>query len=324
MISEVVDVEEIAKIVSKNTGIPVSKIMKGDKDKVLSLYDVLSKRVIGQDDALKLVSNAILRQRAGINDANRPIGSFMFLGPTGVGKTEVAKALAEALFDSEQHIIRLDMSEYMTEFTYTRLIGSAPGYVGYEDGGQLTEPVKRNPYSIILFDEIEKAHPQIFNILLQILDDGRLTDAQGTTVDFKNTIIIMTSNIGSHEILDGHPEMVDVLLKSKFKPEFLNRIDEIIYFNSLGKDVQYKIVDKMLNSLKERLKYQYFFIDFGENLKKYIIEESYDEAYGARPIRRFIQNNIETFIAMSILQGDIKIETPYILDFDKELKFIAK
>ena len=324
LISEVVDVEEIAKIVSKNTGIPVSKIMKGDKDKVLSLYDVLSKRVIGQDDALKLVSNAILRQRAGINDANRPIGSFLFLGPTGVGKTEVAKALAEALFDSEQHIIRLDMSEYMTEFTYTRLIGSAPGYVGYEDGGQLTEPVKRNPYSIILFDEIEKAHPQIFNILLQILDDGRLTDAQGTTVDFKNTIIIMTSNIGSHEILEGHPEMVDVLLKNKFKPEFLNRIDEIIYFNSLGKDVQFKIVEKMLNSLKERLKYQYFLIDFSENLKKHIIEESYDEAYGARPIRRFIQNNIETFIAMSILKGEIKIETPYILDFDKELKFIQK
>ena len=324
LISEVVDTEEIAKIVSKNTGIPVSKIMKGDKDKVLSLYDVLSKRVIGQDEALKLVSNAILRQRAGINDANRPIGSFLFLGPTGVGKTEVAKALAEALFDSEQHIIRLDMSEYMTEFTYTRLIGSAPGYVGYEDGGQLTEPVKRNPYSIILFDEIEKAHPQIFNILLQILDDGRLTDAQGTTVDFKNTIIIMTSNIGSHEILDGHPEMVNQLLRTKFKPEFLNRIDEIIYFNSLGKEVQFKIVDKMLNNLKERLKSQYFLVDFSENLKKYIIEESYDEAYGARPIRRFIQNNIETFIAMSILGGKVKIETPYILDFDKELKFIVK
>lgn len=324
LISEVVDTEEIAKIVSKNTGIPVSKIMKGDKDKVLSLYDVLSKRVIGQDEALKLVSNAILRQRAGINDANRPIGSFLFLGPTGVGKTEVAKALAEALFDSEQHIIRLDMSEYMTEFTYTRLIGSAPGYVGYEDGGQLTEPVKRNPYSIILFDEIEKAHPQIFNILLQILDDGRLTDAQGTTVDFKNTIIIMTSNIGSHEILDGHPEMVNQLLRAKFKPEFLNRIDEIIYFNSLGKEVQFKIVDKMLNNLKERLKSQYFLVDFSENLKKYIIEESYDEAYGARPIRRFIQNNIETFIAMSILGEKVKIETPYILDFDKELKFIAK
>ena len=324
LISEVVDTEEIAKIVSKNTGIPVSKIMKGDKDKVLSLYDVLSKRVIGQDEALKLVSNAILRQRAGINDANRPIGSFLFLGPTGVGKTEVAKALAEALFDSEQHIIRLDMSEYMTEFTYTRLIGSAPGYVGYEDGGQLTEPVKRNPYSIILFDEIEKAHPQIFNILLQILDDGRLTDAQGTTVDFKNTIIIMTSNIGSHEILDGHPEMVNQLLRTKFKPEFLNRIDEIIYFNSLGREVQFKIVDKMLNNLKERLKSQYFLVDFSENLKKHIIEESYDEAYGARPIRRFIQNNIETFIAMSILGGKVKIETPYILDFDKELKFIAK
>lgn len=324
LISEVVDTEEIAKIVSKNTGIPVSKIMKGDKDKVLSLYDVLSKRVIGQDEALKLVSNAILRQRAGINDANRPIGSFLFLGPTGVGKTEVAKALAEALFDSEQHIIRLDMSEYMTEFTYTRLIGSAPGYVGYEDGGQLTEPVKRNPYSIILFDEIEKAHPQIFNILLQILDDGRLTDAQGTTVDFKNTIIIMTSNIGSHEILDGHPEMVNQLLRTKFKPEFLNRIDEIIYFNSLGKEVQFKIVEKMLNNLKERLKSQYFLVDFSENIKKYIIDESYDEAYGARPIRRFIQNNIETFIATSILGGKVKIETPYILDFDKELKFVEK
>ena len=324
LISEVVDTEEIAKIVAKNTGIPVSKIMKGDRDKVLSLYDVLSKRVIGQDNALQLVSNAILRQRAGINDENRPIGSFLFLGPTGVGKTEVAKALAEALFDSEQHIIRLDMSEYMTEFTYTRLIGSAPGYVGYEDGGQLTEPVKRNPYSIILFDEIEKAHPQIFNILLQILDDGRLTDAQGTTVDFKNTIIIMTSNIGSHEILEGHPEMVDVLLKQKFKPEFLNRIDEIIYFNSLGKDVQFKIVDKMLNNLKERLRNQYFFIDFSDKLKSYIIEESYDEAFGARPIRRFIQNNIETFIAMSILGGKLKIETPYLLDFDEGLKFIEK
>lgn len=324
LISEVVDIDEIAKIVAKNTGIPVSKILKGERDKVLGLYDVLSKRVIGQDEALKLVSNAILRQRAGINDENRPIGSFLFLGPTGVGKTEVAKALAEALFDSEQHIIRLDMSEYMTEFTYTRLIGSAPGYVGYEDGGQLTEPVKRNPYSIILFDEIEKAHPQIFNILLQILDDGRLTDAQGTTVDFKNTIIIMTSNLGSQEILDGHPEMVQMLLKSKFKPEFLNRIDEIIYFNSLSKEVQMKIVDKMLNSLKERLQHQYFFIDFSENLKKYIIEESYDENYGARPVRRFIQNAVETFIATSILSGKLKIETKYVLDYDGELKFIEK
>ena len=324
LISEVVDIEQIAKVVSKNTGIPVSKIMKGDKDKVLSLYDVLSKRVIGQDEALKLVSNAILRQRAGINDENRPIGSFLFLGPTGVGKTEVAKALAEALFDSDQHIIRLDMSEYMTEFTYTRLIGSAPGYVGYEDGGQLTEPVKRNPYSIILFDEIEKAHPQIFNILLQILDDGRLTDAQGTTVDFKNTIIIMTSNIGSHEILDGHPEMVEHLLKQKFKPEFLNRIDEIVFFNSLNKEVQFKIVDKMLNNLKERLKSQYFLIDFTEDLKEYIINEAYDETYGARPIRRFIQNTVETYIATSILGGYIKPEVQYNLTYDRELKFIIK
>ena len=324
LISEVVDIEQIAKVVSKNTGIPVSKIMKGDKDKVLSLYDVLSKRVIGQDEALKLVSNAILRQRAGINDENRPIGSFLFLGPTGVGKTEVAKALAEALFDSDQHIIRLDMSEYMTEFTYTRLIGSAPGYVGYEDGGQLTEPVKRNPYSIILFDEIEKAHPQIFNILLQILDDGRLTDAQGTTVDFKNTIIIMTSNIGSHEILDGHPEMVEHLLKQKFKPEFLNRIDEIVFFNSLNKEVQFKIVDKMLDNLKERLKSQYFLIDFTEDLKEYIINEAYDETYGARPIRRFIQNTVETYIATSILGGYIKPEVLYNLTYDGELKFITK
>lgn len=289
--------------------------MKGDKDKVLGLYETLSNRVIGQDEALTLVSNAILRQRAGIQDGNRPIGSFLFLGPTGVGKTEVAKALAEALFDSESHIIRLDMSEYMTEFTYTRLIGSAPGYVGYEDGGQLTEPVKRNPYSIILFDEIEKAHPQIFNILLQILDDGRLTDAQGTTVDFKNTIIIMTSNLGSQEILDGHPEMVEQLLRTKFKPEFLNRIDEIVYFNSLSKDVQIKIVDKMLNLLKDRLKTQYFLINFSDNLKKYIIDISYDENFGARPIRRFIQNTIETFIAIKILSGELKIETPYTLDY---------
>lgn len=322
LISEVVDEDEIAKIVSKNTGIPVSKIMKGDKDKVLDLYDTLSNRVIGQDEALKLVSNAILRQRAGIQDGNRPIGSFLFLGPTGVGKTEVAKALAEALFDSESHIIRLDMSEYMTEFTYTRLIGSAPGYVGYEDGGQLTEPVKRNPYSIILFDEIEKAHPQIFNILLQILDDGRLTDAQGTTVDFKNTIIIMTSNLGSQEILEGHIEEVDNLLRKTFKPEFLNRIDEIITFNSLSKDVQKKIVDKMLNNLQNRLKYQYHYVDFTAKLKDFIIDESYSESFGARPIRRFIQNTIETFLANKILSNQLEIDTKYILDVNENNELV--
>lgn len=316
IISQVVDEEEIAHIVSKNTGIPVSKLLKGDKEKVLSLYDTLKRRVIGQDEAIKLVSNAIIRQRAGIQDENRPIGSFLFLGPTGVGKTEVAKALAEALFDNENNIIRLDMSEYMEDFTFTRLIGSPPGYVGYDQGGQLTEPVKRNPYSIVLFDEIEKAHPQIFNILLQILDDGRLTDSSGTTIDFKNTIIIMTSNIGSQEILEGNKEQVEKLLRSKFKPEFLNRIDEIVYFNYLTKEVQIKIVDKMLHLLQERLKNEYFAIDFSSNIKKYIIDNSYNEDFGARPIKRFIQNEVETYLANEILSNKINTSSKYLLDYD--------
>ena len=315
IISEVVDEEEIAKIISKNTNIPVSKILKGDKEKVLSLKDTLAKRVVGQDDAIKLVSDAILRQRAGIKDENRPIGSFLFMGPTGVGKTEVAKALAEALFDSESHIIRLDMSEYMEDFTFTRLIGSPPGYVGFEEGGQLTEPVKRNPYSIVLFDEIEKAHPQIFNVLLQILDDGRLTDSQGVVVDFKNTIIIMTSNLGSQSILEGHPEEATALLRKTFKPEFLNRIDEIIYFNPLSKDMQIKIVDKMLNQLTNRLKENYYLLDFSKSLKQYIIDSSYDEEFGARPIKRFIQNNIETFVADAILRNTLKTDKKYTLDY---------
>ena len=315
IISEVVDEEEIAKIISKNTNIPVSKILKGDKEKVLSLKDTLAKRVVGQDDAIKLVSDAILRQRAGIKDENRPIGSFLFMGPTGVGKTEVAKALAEALFDSESHIIRLDMSEYMEDFTFTRLIGSPPGYVGFEEGGQLTEPVKRNPYSIVLFDEIEKAHPQIFNVLLQILDDGRLTDSQGVVVDFKNTIIIMTSNLGSQSILEGHPEEATALLRKTFKPEFLNRIDEIIYFNPLSKDMQIKIVDKMLNQLTNRLKENYYLLDFSQSLKQYIIDSSYDEEFGARPIKRFIQNNIETFVADAILRNTLKTDKKYTLDY---------
>ena len=315
IISEVVDEEEIAKIISKNTNIPVSKILKGDKEKVLSLKDTLAKRVVGQDDAIKLVSDAILRQRAGIKDENRPIGSFLFMGPTGVGKTEVAKALAEALFDSESHIIRLDMSEYMEDFTFTRLIGSPPGYVGFEEGGQLTEPVKRNPYSIVLFDEIEKAHPQIFNVLLQILDDGRLTDSQGVVVDFKNTIIIMTSNLGSQSILEGHPEEATALLRKTFKPEFLNRIDEIIYFNPLSKDMQIKIVDKMLNQLTNRLKENYYLLDFSQSLKQYIIDSPYDEEFGARPIKRFIQNNIETFVADAILRNTLKTDKKYTLDY---------
>ena len=315
IISEVVDEEEIAKIISKNTNIPVSKILKGDKEKVLSLKDTLAKRVVGQDDAIKLVSDAILRQRAGIKDENRPIGSFLFMGPTGVGKTEVAKALAEALFDSESHIIRLDMSEYMEDFTFTRLIGSPPGYVGFEEGGQLTEPVKRNPYSIVLFDEIEKAHPQIFNVLLQILDDGRLTDSQGVVNENKNTIIIMTSNLGSQSILEGHPEEATALLRKTFKPEFLNRIDEIIYFNPLSKDMQIKIVDKMLNQLTNRLKENYYLLDFSQSLKQYIIDSSYDEEFGARPIKRFIQNNIETFVADAILRNTLKTDKKYTLDY---------
>ncbi|MEG1739195.1 MAG: AAA family ATPase [Bacilli bacterium] len=321
IIAEVVDEEEISKIISKNTNIPISRIMKGDKEKVLGLYDTLSHRVIGQDNAIKLVSNAILRQRAGIQDEGRPIGSFLFLGPTGVGKTEVAKALAEALFDSESHIIRLDMSEYMGEFTFTRLIGSPPGYVGYEEGGQLTEPVKRNPYSIILFDEIEKAHPQIFNILLQILDDGRLTDNQGVVVDFKNTIIIMTSNLGSTDILEGNIAAVESLLTHTFKPEFLNRIDEIVYFEPLSKDVQIKIVEKMLNQLGERLKSNFFSVKFDDSVKKYIIESSYNENYGARPIKRFIQNTIETYLANVILKNELKVDKLYTLYYeDGELK----
>ena len=315
LLSDVITEDNIASIVSKMTNIPVSKISKGDKERVLNLKEILSKRVIGQDNAITLVSDAILRQRAGINDSHRPIGSFLFLGPTGVGKTEVAKALAEALFDSESHIIRIDMSEYMEKYSVSRLIGAAPGYIGYEEGGQLTEPVRHNPYSIVLFDEIEKASPDVLNLLLQIMDDGRLTDAQGRLCDFKNTVIIMTSNIGSEEILSGNSQNIEKILHSSFKPEFLNRIDEIVYFNYLDKDVQLKIVDKMLNNLKGRLENEYYVVDFTDSLKEYILDQAYNKEFGARPIKRYIQHNVETVLARKIIDGTLKPKNKYTVDY---------
>lgn len=320
LLSEVVTENDIAEVISKATNIPISKLMKGDREKVLGLAETLKKRVIGQDNAIELVSNAIIRQRAGIKDENRPIGSFMFLGPTGVGKTELAKALADALFDSESHIVRIDMSEYQEKYSVSRLIGAAPGYVGYEDAGQLTEPVRRNPYSIVLFDEIEKADPEVFNILLQILDDGRLTDSQGRTVDFKNTIIIMTSNIGSEILLenpDNEKGVLDILKKS-FKPEFINRIDETIVFKPLSKDVQLKIIDKLLHELDLRLLREYITIKYSDELKKYILDQAFDISFGARPLRRFIQNFVETYIATGIIKGDIKPNIEYTLTVEEK------
>ena len=328
LLSESVDEEAVAEVVAKWTNIPISKLMQWEREKILSLADTLKERVIGQDSAVELISDAIIRQRAGIKDENKPIGSFLFLGPTGVGKTELAKALAEALFDSESHIIRLDMSEYMEQYSVSKLIGSAPGYVGYEEGGQLTEKVRRNPYSIVLFDEIEKAHHDVFNILLQILDDGRLTDSQGRCVDFKNTIIIMTSNIGSDILLshDANKEaMVQQLLKENFKPEFLNRIDEIITFNPLTKDVQLKIVTKMLKNLNMRLITQGIDMTFADSLKQYILDQSFDEAYGARPVKRYITKYIETFIATKIIKGEIKPNIPYVMDaVNNEIRLLHK
>ncbi len=324
LVNEVVDEEEIAKIVGKMTGIPVSRIKKGDREKVLDLKKTLEQRVIGQDEAITLVSNAIIRQRAGIKNPNRPIGSFLFLGPTGVGKTEVSKALAEALFDNESSIIRIDMSEYMEKFSVSRLVGAPPGYVGYEEGGQLTEKVRRAPYSIVLFDEIEKANPEVFNLLLQMLDEGRLTDSQGRLVDFRNTVIIMTSNLGSEYLLSGQKEKVEELLHKTFKPEFLNRIDEIVYFNPLGEEVQKKIVRKMLLELENRLKEQYVSVEFDPKIEDYVLKSAYSPEFGARPLKRFIQDKIETYLASKIVEGSLDTESKYHLSISGDELVLSK
>ena len=326
ILSDTVDEESIAAIISKWTNIPVSKLAEGDKEKLLHLEDKMKERVKGQDNAIHLVTEAIIRSRAGIKDPNRPIGSFIFLGPTGVGKTEVARTLAYELFDDERHMIRIDMSEYMESHSVARLIGAPPGYVGYDEGGQLTEAVRRNPYSIILFDEIEKAHKDIFNVLLQILDDGRITDGQGRTVDFKNTIIIMTSNLGSEYILENTSnsnELVMNELKSTFKPEFINRIDEIIVFNSLSKEVVNDILDKIISDTEDRLKDKNLHLVVTESARRYIIDSAYDEKYGARPIKRFVQRNVETLIANAIINDKIKFGSTITIDF-QDNKLILK
>lgn len=311
--------EEIAKIVGKWTGIPVARLMESEREKLLRLEDILHQRVIGQDEAVKKVSEAILRSRAGIQDPNRPIGSFLFLGPTGVGKTELAKALAQSLFDDEKNMIRIDMTEYMEKFSVSRLIGAPPGYVGYEEGGQLTEAVRRHPYSVILFDEVEKAHPDVFNILLQVLDDGRITDSQGRTVDFKNTIIILTSNLGSSYILEGinsdgsiseeAKNQVNTLLKQQFRPEFLNRLDEIVFYRPLTRDEIYKIIDLLIADLQRRLQEKQLQVELTDAAKDFIVSSGYDPVYGARPLKRFIQSHLETLIAKKIISGGLKPKT---------------
>ena len=306
--------EEIAKIVERWTGIPVAKLVEGEREKLLRLDEILHRRVVGQEEAVTAVAEAIQRSRAGIQDPNRPLGSFLFLGPTGVGKTELAKTLAEALFDDEKNLIRIDMSEYMEKFSVSRLIGAPPGYVGYDEGGQLTEAVRRRPYSVVLFDEVEKAHPDVFNILLQVLDDGRITDSQGRTVDFKNTILILTSNLGSEYFLSGEPEKVEPLLKRSFRPEFLNRLDEIVYYKPLSKENMEKIMDLQIASLNQRLREKQISCVLTQEAKDYAIETAYDPIYGARPLRRFLQHTVETLIAKRILRGDITPNTTLVVE----------
>ena len=316
--------EEIAKIIERWTGIPVAKLVQGEREKLLHLDERLHRRIVGQDEAVRVVTEAIQRSRAGIQDPNRPIGSFLFLGPTGVGKTELAKALAADLFDDERNLVRIDMSEYMEKFSVSRLIGAPPGYVGYEEGGQLTEAVRRKPYSVVLFDEVEKAHPDVFNILLQVLDDGRVTDSQGRTVDFKNTILILTSNLGSPYILDGIDEAgeiteearkkVEALLKTSFRPEFLNRLDEIVFYKPLTKDNIFKIIDLQINQLNRRLEEKQLRCSLTEAAKNYIVDAAFDPQFGARPLRRYVQHTVETMIAKRILQGDVSVGRELIVD----------
>lgn len=323
LVHEVVSEDEISKIVSKWTGIPVAKLTESEKSKTLNLASELKKRVVGQDEAIDYVSDAIIRSKAGIKDPSKPIGSFIFLGPTGVGKTELAKSLAAALFDNEQNMVRIDMSEYMEKHSVSRLIGAPPGYVGYDEGGQLTEAVRRKPYSVVLFDEIEKAHPDVFNVLLQVLDDGRITDSQGRTVDFKNTIIIMTSNIGGADIAAAGGEITDELkndvmaqLKSRFRPEFLNRIDEIITFRALSKDNISGIVDLLMADLNSRLADREIAIKLTESAKQHIIDQGYDQVYGARPLKRYLQKNVETLVAKMILAGSVSTQSAIVIDYD--------
>ena len=324
ILSDTVTEDDIAKIIAKWTNIPVAKLISSEKDKLLHLEDNMKKRVMGQDEALELVSDAVIKSRSGIKDPNRPIASFLFLGPTGVGKTEVARTLAYELFDDERHMIRIDMSEYMEKFSVSRLIGSPPGYVGYEEGGQLTEAVRRNPYSIVLFDEVEKAHPEVLNLLLQILDDGRVTDSNGRTVDFKNTIIIMTSNLGSEHILDGNTSQVMQDVREHFRPEFINRIDEVIIFNPLSKAAIKDILDKIIQEIEVRLKDINIKINLTDNAKQQLIDDGYDINYGARPLKRLVSRTIETMLSKLIISGEIKPNDTVTIDYqDNNYKVIS-
>ena len=318
LISDVVTPDDIAAVTSRWTNVPISKLVSSEREKLLLLEDNLKKRVKGQDEAIKLVSDAILKSRSGIKDPNRPIGSFMFLGPTGVGKTEVARSLAYELFDDEKHMVRIDMSEYMEKFSVSRLIGSPPGYVGCDEGGELTEAVRRNPYSIVLFDEIEKAHPEVLNLLLQILDDGRLTDSNGRTVDFKNTIIIMTSNLGSNYVLEGNKEKVLDEVRNYFRPEFINRIDEIIIFNELQKSTIRQILDKIIAQIEDRLKESNISIVLTDRAKSYLVDTGYDVAYGARPLKRVVNRTIEVLLAKKLINNEIKPSSTVTIDYIDE------